>query len=69
VILPRPVFFSLRTGSPALSNFGATAGDILVVDRALYSVAGTIPTPGPANCGENPTDDDLDCESYESCPS
>ncbi len=41
--------------------------DGITVLGALFSGGGAPPAPGPNSCGVDPTDDALDCETYNSC--
>ena len=42
-------------------------GDAIKVLGVLFSGDTPPAAPGPDNCGIDPTDDSLDCESYDSC--
>ncbi|MEC9476144.1 MAG: hypothetical protein VX764_03820 [Planctomycetota bacterium] len=41
--------------------------DAITVFEVLFLGADPVPAPGSSNCGLDPTDDDLDCDSYNSC--
>ena len=47
-------------------------GNVNIVDlvhllMAVMDGAPEIPAPGPLNCGPDPTDDALECDSYNAC--
>lgn len=64
------------TGSPSVCEDAADANDDGVLDLAdpislvcsLFQGCSLPPLPGPTQCGPDPTDDSLNCASFDLCP-
>lgn len=68
----------LFTGAPAPECLDSSDGNddgnlnlgdaVMVLNSLFVPGSPPLPPPSPGNCGEDPTDDSLDCENYPLCP-